>query len=81
MSKDEDKEIEDLDDTFTFLTGNPKAQPVYRQAKDRDQEWKQRNPAGYKRDMELLCRRVCGENWKAEYEAMLREEFPEEFEE
>jgi len=29
--------------------------------------------------MENMCKQMFGEKWQIEYEAMLREEFPEEF--
>ena len=39
-----------------------------------------KDPDGFKKDMEKMCKAMFGDNWEVEYNAMLREEFPEEFE-
>jgi hypothetical protein len=56
------------------------AEAQYEERRKKEQEWKKRDPEGYKKDMEKLCRDMFGDRWEIEYKAMLKEEFPEEFE-
>lgn len=81
MSHDDDKAIEDLDRSFGLLLDKPSAAVEHERMKRNDREWKEKDPIGYKRDMEAMCKEMFGDRWLVEYEAMLREEFPEEFEE
>jgi hypothetical protein len=79
MSTDDEKALADLDNSFDLLRRDPLSQAQYETLKKNDVEWKRRDPVGYKKDLEKMCRGMCGDNWEAEYEALLREEFPEEF--
>lgn len=79
MSNDDDKALAELDKSFSLLTTDPYSEAAYEMMKKRDHEWKQKDPEGYKKDMENMCKEMCGENWEAEYDALLREEFPEEY--
>lgn len=78
MSAEDDKALAELDKNFDLLTSDPRSEAAYEMMKKRDEEWKQRDPEGYKKDMENMCKDMCGENWEAEYQALLREEFPDE---
>ena len=79
MIADDDKTLAELDKDFSLLTTDPRSEAAYEMMKKRDQDWKEKDPEGYKKDMENMCKEMCGEHWEAEYEALLREEFPEEF--
>jgi hypothetical protein len=79
MGRDEDKELAELDTSFSLMVGDTKAGLEYEQIKLKDKSWKQRDPEGFKKDMEEMCKSMFGDNWQVEYEAMLKEEFPEEF--
>lgn len=79
MTTDDDKALEELDKNFDLLTSDPQSVALYETMKKRDEEWKKIDPEGYKKDMENMCKEMCGENWEAEYELLLREEFPEDF--
>jgi|WetSurMetagenome_2_1015567.scaffolds.fasta_scaffold991558_1 hypothetical protein len=79
MDADDDKALADLDNSFDLLRRDPLSQANYELLKKNDVEWKRRDPEGYKKDMEKMCRDMCGDNWEAEYKALLREEFPDEF--
>ncbi len=72
-------ELAELDEAFSLLNRNPAMEAACKEARDRDKQWKKRDPEGYKKDMEDMCKQMFGEKWQIEYEAMLREEFPEEF--
>jgi len=76
---DQDKTITELDEAFNLITVDPLSQSYYEQTKARERDWKRTDPEGYKKDMEKMCRTMFGDQWEIEYEAMLREEFPEEF--
>lgn len=75
---DDENYVDELDKSFRLLVTDPAAEAAHEQMKARDREWKERDPEGYKKDMEQMCRQMFGDNWKPEYDAMLREEFPEE---
>lgn len=79
MDDNEDKARQEIDRGFDLLLGNPQAEGAYEIMKNREREWKERDPVGYKKDMEDMCKEMFGERWEVEYQAMLREEFPEEF--
>ncbi|MBI4965919.1 MAG: hypothetical protein HY913_21755 [Desulfomonile tiedjei] len=81
MKKDpaKDENLAEIDEAFGLLHQKRSMETVCNEAKDRDKEWKQRDPEGYKKDMENMCRQMFGEKWQVEYETMLRGEFPEEF--
>jgi hypothetical protein len=80
MSKsDVEKELAELEKSFAILGRDAKAAAGQEIQRVRDEEWKTRDPEGYKKDMEKMCKEMLGENWRPTYEAMLREEFPEEF--
>ncbi|MEJ2717129.1 MAG: hypothetical protein P8182_08310 [Deltaproteobacteria bacterium] len=76
---DDENYSDDLDKSFRLLVTDPASEAAHEQMKARDREWKQRDPEGFKKDMEHMCREMFGDDWKKEYDAMLREEFPEEF--
>lgn len=81
MAKDDNDALAELDKSFQLLSGKIEAGVEYEHRKIQDRLWKETDPEGYKNDMEHMCKAMFGENWRAEYEAMLKEEFPEEFEE
>lgn len=78
-TKDKDKISAEIDDAFNLMTVDALSQGRYERTKTQDREWKKNDPEGYKKDMEKMCRTMFGDGWEIEYEAMLREEFPEEF--
>ncbi len=80
MGRDDDKTIGELDRSFEMLLTNPSAATNLERLKRDDKAWKQLDPVGYKKDMEDMCKAMFGEGWRVEYEALVREEFPEEFE-
>jgi hypothetical protein len=79
MTADDDKALAELDKNFDLLTTDPRSEAAYGMMKRRDKEWKEEDPEGYKKDMENMCKEMCGDNWEAEYDAFLREEFPEDY--
>lgn len=79
MGKNEDREAADLDKSFQMLSGDLKAGLMQEEIRNRDEEWKAEDPEGYKKDMAQMCKHIFGDRWRTEYDAMLREEFPEEF--
>ena len=81
MGKQEDQEAADLDRSFQMLSGNLKASLMHEKIRTRDEQWKAEDPESYKKDMEQMCKHIFGDRWRIEYDAMLREEFPEEFSE
>ena len=81
MGNDDDGSFADLDKSFQLLSGNIEAGIQHEHQKMQDRLWKETDPEGYKKDMERMCKAMFGDNWQPEYEAMLKEEFPEEFEE
>jgi hypothetical protein len=79
MGKKEDQEAADIDRSFQMLSGNLKASLMQETIRMRDDQWKTEDPESYKKDMEQMCKHIFGDRWRTEYDAMLREEFPEEF--
>ncbi len=77
----DDKQMTDLDKAFSLLTTTPQEEAAHEKHQAEQLQWKLTDPVGYKQDMEKMCREMFGDEWEAEYEAMLREEFPEEFQE
>jgi hypothetical protein len=77
---DDEKILAELDKGFDMLTTDPASEAHYEELKARDKEWKKKDPDGFKKDMEKMCKAMFGDNWEVEYNAMLREEFPEEYE-
>ncbi len=78
-TSDWEKDLAELEKSFAMLGLNNKASEAYQIRKAGDEQWKVRDPEGYKKDMENMCKAVLGDDWLPAYEAMLREEFPEEF--
>jgi len=76
---DEDRSIAEIDKAFNLMTVDPLSQAFHEKAKAKDRDWKNSAPEAYKKDMEKMCRTMFGDQWEIEYEAMLREEFPDEF--
>lgn len=74
----ERKGLEEIEEGFRLLNDPGTGDYAYEERKRRDQEWKRRDPDAYKKDMERMCREMFGNNWQVEYEAMIREEFPED---
>ena len=79
-SSDEDNELEGIEEGLRLLNDPGHGNYEHEQRKRREEEWKLNDPDGYKKDMELMCREMFGDDWELEYEAMVREEFPDEFE-
>ena len=77
---DDEKILAELNKGFDMLTTDPASEARYEELKGRDEEWKKKDPDGFKKDMEKMCKAMFGDKWEVEYNAMLREEFPEEFE-
>jgi hypothetical protein len=78
MGDSQNREAEELDESFQLLSGNLKSAIENQQLRSRDQLWKATDPEGYKKDMEQMCKEMFGDRWRTEYEIMLREEFPDE---
>ncbi len=77
---DKKQSMEELDKAFDLLSKRPVTRtPGHTVALRDDKEWKLTDPEGYKKDMQAMCKEMFGDNWQVEYEAMLKEEFPEEF--
>jgi hypothetical protein len=74
----DDENLGEIEEAFTLMNRNPEAETAYKQARNNDEAWKARDPEGYKKDMEDMCKQMFGDKWQIEYEAMMREEFPEE---
>jgi hypothetical protein len=80
MPDNDDKTImEEIDKGFDLLKTDPASEAAYQDMKQKDVQWKKTDPAGYKKDMEDMCKEMFGDNWEREYTLMLKEEFPEEF--
>ncbi|MEW6532619.1 MAG: hypothetical protein AB1473_17445 [Thermodesulfobacteriota bacterium] len=79
-TKDDEKSLGELDKGFEMLGLSASARVACEELKARDKLWKQRDPEGFKADLRKMCQDMFGDRWLIEYEAMLREEFPEEFE-
>jgi hypothetical protein len=77
---DFDKSMNDLDKSFDMLETSPEERAAYDERKREEEDWKRTDPVSYKKDMEDMCRAMWGDKWRIHYEAMLREEFPEDFE-
>jgi hypothetical protein len=77
---EEEKIRAELEKGFGLLTTDPMSEARQEELKARDKDWKKNDPDGYKKDMEKMCKAMFGDAWEVEYDAMLREEFPEEFE-
>ena len=77
---DDEKILAELNKGFDMLTTDPASEARYEELRGRDEEWKKKDPDGFKKDMEKMCKAMFGDKWEVEYNAMLREEFPEEFE-
>lgn len=75
---DEKKTIADLDKAFDLLTVDPLSEAQHQRMKLKDEDWKRTNPESYKQDMKKMCQEMFGDRWELEYDAMLREEFPDE---
>lgn len=69
--------MEELDKGFELLTDPAGAIPEVEEARNRERDWKQNDPEGYKADMVKMCKEMFGDRWEVEYQAMLEEEFPE----
>jgi len=80
MGRNNDKTLEELDKDFDLLLTKPSSAVNVERMKRDSKEWKLKDPVGYKKDMENMCKEMLGDAWLAEYEALLREEFPEEVE-
>jgi hypothetical protein len=78
--RDDDNSFDELDKGFEMLGRSARARVAYEELKARDKLWKQRDPEGFKADLRKMCQEMFGDTWLVEYEAMLRQEFPEEFE-
>jgi hypothetical protein len=81
MGCNDDKTVDELNKDFDLLLTNPSSAVNLERMKRDSKEWKLKDPVGYKKDMENMCKEMLGDAWLPEYEALLREEFPEEFEE
>lgn len=77
MEKDEDRASADIDKSFQLLAAGSKIRVEQEERKIRDSAWKAADPKGYKKDMEHMCKAMFGDRWQVEYQAMLREEFPD----
>ncbi|MFC1834070.1 hypothetical protein ACFL2Q_04965 [Thermodesulfobacteriota bacterium] len=76
-SQNEDKKIAEIDEGFNLMQVDPVSEALHRERKAKDKAWKGKDPETYKKDMEIMCKQMFGDNWHVEYEAMLKEEFPE----
>ncbi len=78
-NSDDDNGFAAIDEGFRLLSDPTGGSFQHRELKRQDEEWKLNDPEGYRKDMETMCKEMFGDSWEVEYEAMLREEFPEEF--
>jgi hypothetical protein len=75
---DDEKWAAQIDEAFN-LVGKPTALEVARREfLSVKENWKTGEPESFKKDMEEMCKKIFGDEWEAEYQAMLKEEFPEE---
>lgn len=74
------KALEDLEKSFRILESSPEQEFAADMKRKRDEEWKRDDPDGYRKDLERMCKEMFGDTWEIEYQAMLREEFPEQYE-
>ena len=77
-NKDDDTGMKEIDEAFNLLGTPAQMKRVHEVVRRNDKEWKTKDPESYKKDMEEMCKAMFGKNWKAEYELMIKEEFPEE---
>lgn len=78
-NSDQDNGFAGIQESFRLLNDPALGEYEHQEHKRRDREWKLNDPDGYKKDMEQMCKEMFGDKWEEEYQAMLREEFPEEF--
>lgn len=74
------KALDDLEKSFRILDSSPEQEFASDMMRKRDEEWKRNDPEAYRKDLERMCKEMFGDNWEVEYQAMLREEFPEQYE-
>ncbi len=74
-----DTSLDEINEAFQLMGRDPLTEFTRREFKQKEQEWKEQDPEGYKKDMEKMCREMFGDKWEVEYQAMLREEFPNEY--
>jgi hypothetical protein len=77
LSKD-GKSFDDIDEGFRMLSEKTSLEASRRDFIEVKQDWKTKDPEGYKKDMEEMCKKIFGDQWQFEYELMLKEEFPED---
>ncbi len=76
---EDDSPLDLLEQSLNMLTRRGRCLEAHKEIRERDLGWKTTDPAGYKKDLEEMCRKIFGDQWEAEYLILLQEEFPEEF--
>jgi len=75
---DDEKALAEIDEGFQMLGREVSLEMARRHSIDAKENWKTNDPESFKKDMEEMCRKIFGDQWRAEYDLMLKEEFPEE---
>jgi len=75
---DDKKAMAELDEGFQMLGRDVSLEMARRHSIEAKEKWKATDPESFKKDMEEMCRKIFGDQWRVEYELMLKEEFPEE---
>jgi hypothetical protein len=74
---DYEKLAAEIDEGLKILGQGSSMEVVRREFLSVKQTWKESDPESFKQDMEEMCKKIFGDQWEAEYQAMLKEEFPE----
>lgn len=74
---DDEKFTAEIDEGFKILSEGTSIEAARREFISSKQSWKDNDPDSFKKDMEEMCKKIFGDQWEAEYQAMLQEEFPE----
>jgi hypothetical protein len=76
-SSDEEKALAEIEEGLNLLGEKPTLEAARRDFFLAKEDWKTKDPEGYKKDMEEMCKKIFGDQWRVEYDLMLKEEFPE----
>ena len=77
-SPDDEKILAQIDEGFSLLGEKASLEVARRDFFAAKEDWKAKDPEGYKKDMEEMCKKIFGDRWQTEYELMLKEEFPQD---
>jgi hypothetical protein len=74
---DDEKLAAEIDEGLKILGQGSSIEVVRREFRSVKQKWKESDPDSFKQDMEEMCKKIFGDQWEGEYQAMLKEEFPD----